>query len=270
MEDIKTLMSLYQLACKKILNSQGELKDYTVLNDYDNFRELFSSDDFNMIITEKHKRQAKRCRTKSKIFEMIKYVVKMKNENINLVFGTLTLNDKYIQRQDETKAKLIDGWIKKHFIRALVNKDFGDSTEREHYHFIGILEEPIEYTEFKSKKGFPLFKLANQDYKWGHEPTIEIINLEDIKKLRDYLIKLNNHSNKITTKNRLRDIKTPKWLMYELLNPEITAKKDKKRLKKLKQEKLKIATYVPLNKNSGTIVDTKIELTDEEIMELFS
>ena len=265
MEDMALKMSMYQLLCRGILKEQGELKDYTVLNQHENFKDYFSADEFNMIIREKHKRQAKRCRTSNKVKEMMFYIIKMndklKEERYKLVFGTCTLDEKYIKRKDETKAKLINAWIKKHFVRALVNKDFGSKTEREHYHFIGITKEDVLYTERKSKKGYPLFTLDIQDYKFGFEPDLEIIDLKDIDKLKGYLLKLNNHSNKITTRNRLRDIQSLEWEMYETLNRKIEYKKANKHIKN--------ATYVPLNKMSGTKVACDYTLTDEEIFYLF-
>lgn len=273
MEDITKLMSVYQLICKGIIAKQGELKDYTVLNQYENFKDIMSEEDFKIILNEKQRRKNKRSRANTKIYEMIRFKKIAKSLNVKLVFITMTLNEKYINREDRTKAKLIDSWIKKHFIRAIVNKDFGDKTEREHYHAIGITTEEIEPiylengTPKKSKKGYPLLELTEKNYILGHEPTIQIIDIDDITKLKDYLLKLNNHSNKTSAKSRLRDIKGIKWEYFEI---QYTTKRKEKDKRKKANKYIKNATYDTLNKRSVSRSDEMIVLSDEEIIELFS
>ena len=147
MRDINELMSIYKTICKSLKESD---KENSELNNYDNFKEVFSKEEFEQIVNCKKNRTNKRRRTSNKIRELVHYLWNIKpsnNQEFNLIFGTATLNEKYIKLQERTKAKLIDAWIKRHFIRALVNKDFGDKTEREHYHFIAITKEPIEKTD---------------------------------------------------------------------------------------------------------------------------
>ena len=49
-----------------------------------------------------------------------------------------------------------------------------------------------------------MYELTIKDYKMGFEPNLEIINLGQLeeRKLSNYLVKINFHSNKKTTKNR--------------------------------------------------------------------
>jgi predicted type IV restriction endonuclease len=53
----------------------------------------------------------------------------------------------------------------------------------------------------------------------GFEPTLCIIDLNknDIQKTVNYLLKLNNHSNKITTKNRIRIVKNGQYKYLAML-----------------------------------------------------
>ena len=68
----------------------------------------------------------------------------------------------------------------------------------------------------------------------GFEPTLCLIDLEkaDIQKTTNYLLKLNNHSNKKGTKSRIRVIKSTQYVLFnELIGFEPTraekrAKKD--------------------------------------------
>lgn len=48
-----------------------------------------------------------------------------------------------------------------------------------------------------------MYELKNKNYDLGFEPTLEIIeDLENDRKLSNYLVKLNFHSNKKSTRNR--------------------------------------------------------------------
>ena len=105
-----------------------------------------------------------------------------------------------------------------------MNKDFGAKNEREHYHFIAITLEPLEELKTcenkakKSKKGYTLYELKRKNYSLGFEPTLCKIDLKknDFDKTINYLLKLNNHSTKITTKSRVRIVKSPLMSLYEL------------------------------------------------------
>ena len=116
----------------------------------------------------------------------------------------------------------------------MLNKDYGGKNEREHYHFIGITIEEIESKGKVSKKGYEIFELKNKNYTMGFEPTLCIINLQmnDTNKTINYLLKLNNHSSKTTTKNnRLRVIKSSKYDMIYLAYRIGPTKAEKRRKK---------------------------------------
>lgn len=224
-------MELYQFYCKKLLDDGYSLDE---LNNYDNFRTLFTEVQFKRIMNEKQNRKNKRYRTRNKFIEILRIANELKdNDNLNVVFGTITLDNEHLALKEDTYMRKIHKWLKEHFVIALLNKDYGSKNEREHYHFIGLTIEELEYTGKKSKKGYEIFELVNKNYSMGFEPTLCLIDLnkDDISKTTNYLLKLNNHSNKMTSRNRLRVIKSFKY-DYLFLAYRIGHTKAEKRHKK--------------------------------------
>jgi len=202
-------MELYHFICRSLKNQGFSNKD---LNDFKNFEANFSEEEFKTILRIKQNRKNKRYRTKKKFIEILELrsLLKLTGKNVNLVFGTCTLKPKELKNQERTRVKKLDKWLKKHFLYVIVNKDFGKKKEREHYHFIGItIEEIEEIKKIKSNTGRIIYELKQKDYELGFEPDLCIIDLKenDIEKTINYLLKLNNHSNKNTTKNRTRVLK---------------------------------------------------------------
>lgn len=189
-----------------------KLGDYKILNEYEYFKDIIPKEEFKRIILDKQKRKNKRYRVDRKLLTMCRLINMFAIENIQarIVFGTLTLNDKVLSTKENTYIRKIHKYLKKHYQIAILNKDYGKTTEREHYHFIGLTIEPIIKIDKRSKTGRQLYQLKKQDYELGFEPDIEIVNLEEKKQTRNYLLKLNNHSTKDTTKSsRFRVIYNP-------------------------------------------------------------
>lgn len=212
--NIEVIELLYKSRCRDLLNV-GLVHEE--LNNYSNFKDILSEEDFERMIKTKRNRQQKRCRTKNKFRE----IIALKNSLVcdtELVFGTLTLDDEHLQLKENTYIREIHRWLKKHFYYSILNKDFGKKTEREHYHFIALTNEELEDTGKKSKKGYKIYELKDKDYKLGFEPDICKVDLNknDMSQTTNYLLKLNNHSNKITSSNRVRIIKSPLTKMFEL------------------------------------------------------
>lgn len=227
-------MELYQFCCKKLLDNGKELSD---LNNYDNFKTIFTEIEFKRILNEKQNRKNKRYRTKNKFLEILRIAHELRdNADIKVVFGTITLDNEHLALKENTYIRKIHKWLKEHFVIALLNKDYGSKNEREHYHFIGLTTEDIETKGKVSKKGYEIYELVNKNYTMGFEPTLCIIDLlkDDSQKTINYLLKLNNHSNKMTSRNRLRVIKNSKYdyiyLTYRI-GPTKAEKRHKKEIK---------------------------------------
>lgn len=225
-------MEAYQFRCKYLIDNGCPL---TELNEYRNFKDCFSKYEFECIMREKQNRKNKRYRTKSKFMELYQVAAMIDSEQKSIVFGTITLDNKHLKQKENTYIRKIHKWLKEHFIYSILNKDFGSKTEREHYHFIGLTTEEIEDTGKVSKKGYEILELKNKTYDMGFEPTLCLIELDknDIQKTTNYLLKLNNHSNKMTTRNRVRIIKNNQYELFTLLTgfeankAEKVAKKEK-------------------------------------------
>lgn len=214
MEKEEVYLLLYRKRKREIIESKHIVNKYKILEDYFYFKDILSEEDFIKAKRESKRRYAKRKRCNDKLKQIIikLYDESNKNKNTILVFGTCTFNDKELERKERTRTKKINKWLNSHFIYSLVNIDYGDKNEREHYHFVGITGEEIESKEVKGKRGKKIYELKNKDYDMGFEPSLEIIKItsEDyfLKKISNYLVKINYHSNKkSSSKRRIRFFK---------------------------------------------------------------
>lgn len=206
MRSIEELYKVFKDRCNllKIIYKDKELIDeytnvYGLFNMYSNFEDIMSEEEFkkakNFDTGRYHKRQ--RCANN---FDRILMIAKI--SQAKLVFGTITVNDNFLQLDYENQKKKIQRYIKKSFFYCIKNADYGNKNDRLHYHFIGLTFEDLIDTGKKSHKGRPLYNIKNDKWKDGFLPTYEIIPYDtlDKKKISNYLVKLNNHSNKISVK----------------------------------------------------------------------
>lgn len=181
-------------------------KDFFWAKDYDSFKDVLSEENFRKAIRLKERKRARRKRCHNKLEPIVnKYIENfIKNgEYCVLVFGTCTFNDKALSLKEETRTKKVNKWLKEHFALSVANIDYGEQNGREHHHFVGLTYELVEPTKKRGKSGYLMYELKRKDYTLGFEPNLEIIsNLENDKKLSNYLVKINYHSNKKTTRNR--------------------------------------------------------------------
>ena len=269
-------MRKYKLICKTLTENGLALEE---LNNYENFKEHFSESEFQNILREKQNRKNKRYRTKSKLLDIMR-LKNMLSADTTLVFLTIDPNNELLSQSEQSRIRKIERWLKEHFLYTILNKDFGDKTEREHYHGIAITTEKVEQlfhedgTPKKSKKGLLLYELANKNFEdiaktkeQQFEPTLCVIdfNKNDIDKTINYLLKLNNHSNKATTKSRVRVIKSTSLELFEIYSGLKTYKAKKKR-EKLLIEKLKFTSYDTLNKRSVSHSTNEIEISVQDFI----
>lgn len=201
----KDILAIYEKKYIKLSQIPG--KSFFWSYDYDNFKDCLSLEDFKTALKVRNRKKQRRHRCFKKLEPILNEYIESFYDNgeyCNFVFGTCTFNNAALLLKEETRTKYINKWIKEHFKVALVNIDYGGKNEREHHHFIGLTYEPMLPNGKKSKKGFPMYELTKKDYKMGFEPNLEIINLGQLeeRKLSNYLVKINFHSNKKTTKNR--------------------------------------------------------------------
>ena len=213
-EQIRSLVDIYNERAKTLKETYSFIieKDkkyyYKMLQTYEYFKEYMSESDFKEVLRLKRNRSNRRRRANKKIAK-IRF-----SERPTIIFGTCTFNDEQFYKkngkeiQERTRTKKVNEWIISHFDYSVVNIDYGKRNEREHHHFVGILKknEELEIVKSKSKTGYKMYELKNKDYKLGFEPTLELVEYDpqdyNMKKLSNYLLKINNHENKSTTKNR--------------------------------------------------------------------
>ena len=111
-----------------------------------------------------------------------------------MIFGTLTFSPDTLEKTNQkTRRKYVQRYLSEHTKHYQANIDFGKKNGREHYHFIAMVEKDLE-----SKK-------------WEYGTTwlsnIKLLDKKQLKRLKEYLLKLNNHTYKESTRQAriLRD-----------------------------------------------------------------
>lgn len=128
-----------------------------------------------------------------------------KYKDYKIIFGTLTFSDKKLEKTSkETRRRYVQRFLKENeeIEYYIANIDYGEKNGREHYHFLAFTKEKI-----KTK------------WKYGLQKFLEIKTTKiDVKRTTKYLVKLNNHSFKISTKleRTIQDKKQANNLRKEL------------------------------------------------------
>lgn len=135
---------------------------------------------------------ANRQRKKNGWYEICKWAFAIENitsfKNFQIVFGTLTFRDEVLSKTCErTRARYVTQFLNKQSFHYLANIDFGTQNDREHYHFIAMIEKKMDMKEWKYG---------------GNKIKLVPLNKDDILSIRSYLLKLNNHSYKESTRQR--------------------------------------------------------------------
>lgn len=216
---IEELYKEFKDRCKllRIIYKDKQLQDeeteiYDLYNCYSNFEDILSFEEYRKVrnFDVGRYRKRERCSLNFQKIIIIAKVVKAK-----LVFGTITLNDNFLKQSYDTQKKQIQRYIKKSFFYSIKNADYGAKNDRLHYHFIGLTFEELIPTNKKSHQGRKLYNIKNDKWNYGFLPVYEIIpyDSKDTKKISNYIVKLNNHSNKLTTKkSRLSILKNYEYL----------------------------------------------------------
>lgn len=154
---------------------------------------------------------ANRQRKKNNWNEICKWCFSIENfkpyQNYTLIFGTLNFSDKTLSNTSErTRARYITKYLSDHTIHYIANIDYGKKKGREHYHFIAMTNGKISSKEWHKFGGakFQIVPLKNKD----------------IKSTKNYLLKLNNHSYKESTKQKriIRDRHEDYYIDYFIDN----------------------------------------------------
>ena len=103
-----------------------------------------------------------------------------------IIFGTLTFRDLCSTTQ-RTRARYVTKYLSSETVHYIANIDFGAKNGREHYHFVALVKD----------------KMNRANWKCGASKFKEVpINSKDLRIRKNYLLKLNNHSYKESTKQK--------------------------------------------------------------------
>lgn len=172
--------------------------------------------------------------TRSRIKNQIRYYT---NKDYKLVFATFTFNEEALKLTRKYRRDLITRTLNKNpnIVDYIGNIDYGTENEREHYHYILILNKnfqpktvqratttngkyekyaSVENLEINYQKGFATYKLIKT-------------NQNDYEKVQNYLAKLPSHA--------LKREKFEK-LIYKRESPYQRFKRIEARIKKYKKE----------------------------------
>lgn len=142
-----------------------------------------------------------------------RYALKIEKiiKNQNCIFGTLTINDNYINDKEETFRKRLQRFFKSLNCKYICNIDYGFENERKHYHFIANVDF-----------------IPKNIWKYGFAFYEKITNKKEYA-LSDYINKMSNHATKETTKNYR--------VMTNIITNEKFAEKFKKKFCDKRKEK---------------------------------
>ena len=103
-----------------------------------------------------------------------------------IIFGTLDFTDKTLNTTTpKTRRIVVARYIRQFAENYIANIDFGEKKGREHYHFIAFTKNKFDITQWN----------------YGGGKFLQVpINEKDIKSTKNYVLKLNNHSYKESTK----------------------------------------------------------------------
>ena len=123
--------------------------------------------------------------------DILKWVFAIQNipsyKNYKIVFGTLTFTDKVLANTSkETRRRYIARFLNKYAVHYKANVDYGEKNHREHYHFIAFIQFDIPITKW--------------EYGTQHQVREVQLDKDNIEIIKAYLLKLNNHSFKGSTK----------------------------------------------------------------------
>ena len=157
-------------------------------NNPNNYMELF---DEETLITCFKMYNANRARKRYGLEEMIKWCFVIEKSNFfkdyKIIFGTLTFNDDSLNKTSkQTRRRYVARFLKDKCESYIANIDYGNENEREHYHFVALCKN----------------KIKKDSWKYGFDSYNEIPRTQEgLQRVKQYLLKLNNHSYKSSTRN---------------------------------------------------------------------
>lgn len=188
----------FKKAKNLVFKSQEDVKDYKNYLMYG-----FTEEVVNLCLSLDNNEKCRRYRERNEIIKWVFAITQTKKaQNWKAVFITLTFTDKVLESTSkETRRRYVQRYLKDNCRHYIGNIDFGKENGREHYHVIALIETDIDPKAWK--------------YGFNYLETINV-KKNDIKAVTRYVLKLNNHSYKDTTKleRLIYDRNEDKWLDF--------------------------------------------------------
>jgi len=181
----------------------------------DSLREkLFRSSTFGLNWQEfdacEQMRCCKRAKTR-KIEKHIRYWFDNLEGDETVIFGTLTFTDDDLKTDIKTRRQYVFRFLNEWCADYIANIDYGKENEREHYHFVALLDGSVRlfrrefpYTDKNGKQKVGSEMTCDQMIEWsdkhGWSKTRIVPGKEkDGEVISRYISKLSNHSLKVQT-----------------------------------------------------------------------
>lgn len=163
---------------RKLHKNIDDLNEYILFSNNDSLKDSFKtcSKMYNAI-----------SRRKTRIFKKLLYwfYYVSKNDDLMLIFGTLTFREDVLDSTSkETRRRYVSRFLNDNTLHYVSNIDYGKTTDREHYHFIALVDHKIDKDNWRY--GFSLFT--------------KIKKKTSLRNRKNYLMKLTNHTYKDSTK----------------------------------------------------------------------
>lgn len=155
--------------------------------------------------------QANKRRVRNRLVKRVRYFMDKCDDQFAVYFVTLTFSDDYlIGRQYEEIRTDIRKFVSKYANYYILNKDYGEHTERLHFHGLLLLQRD---SELKSNMDVEGTFLCEYNRKFGF-CNLQLCN-ENSTALTMYIEKLTFHALKLTTRKEYRE-----HIIYSRLSKE--------------------------------------------------
>lgn len=167
----------------------------------ENYTDYFDNDTIDLCFKIYNSNKQRKKRNLDQIIRWYFLIMRVRSyQKYRLVFLTLTFTNNVLSKTSEiTRRRYVQRFLNENAFHYIANIDYGDKNGREHYHSLVMIEKDIDNKKWE----YGLINFQNIG-----------LNSKDIKSVKNYILKLNNHSYKESTKQKriLCDRHEDHWL----------------------------------------------------------
>lgn len=158
-------------------------------NEKENYTDYFDNETIDLCFKIYNSNKQRKRRNLDQIIRWYFLILRVRSyEKYKLIFLTLTFTDKVLEKTSEvTRRRYTQRFLNENTFHYIANIDYGAKNGREHYHALVMVDKDID----------------NKKWKYGAINFQRVgLNSKDIKSIKNYILKLNNHSYKESTKQK--------------------------------------------------------------------